>query len=1487
MLKESSMPADIRCPKCASANVIFSKKRGKNVCEDCDHEWLRETRIAPLRIFLSYGHDTNAELVLQIKADLEKRGHDVWFDTSGIKDGGITPGDDWRRAITDGIVGSNCVLSFLSKHSTRDPGVCLDEIAIAIGVKGGNIQTVLVESETDVKPPPSISHIQWLDMHDWKQQRAAGEAAWNNWYQGKLAEIIRVVESEESRRFAGEIETLNGYLEPISSDARVAMLLQKGFVGRAWLFDAIEQWRTAADRGSRLFWITGDPGVGKSAFAAHLSHFGKHRVIAAQFVEWDKPAHRDALRVVRSLAFQLATRLPDYRKLLLTLPEITKLDRKNAAELFEYLVAAPLSSVIDGGRERFLIVVDALDEAGEAGRNSLVDMLAYNAPRLPNWIGLVVTSRPESAVNTPLQGLKPCVLATQTEANRADIRDYLRRELRPQLEGRSDAEQERLVAQILAKSEGVFLYVERFCNDVHNNHLSLDHPEQFPNGLGETFSQFFRRQFPDVDRFRKDVRPALRAILAARTPLPVETLRRLFNWHDEEIRDFTDSLGSLFPVSRIAVSKVIKPFHKSVADWLADDAKAGSYFVSPKEGHRLLADFGWEAYSKGRLAKDSYSLASLPHHLGFLVRCDAERSDDAREGETHRYRFFQVLGAARYYRERVSAFGPQEVVNVIQDLVRLHDCGLPGNDDCPEGPQSAWLMFFRRHAHKFLRRSQRVEPGTLLLQLASSEPETSLLGRAAAECISSDERRTPWLRPLPATSAASEPPVRAIFEHSAPVSIFGLDENETLLATAVHLSERRKRITVWSLLTGEALRFFDVDSPIDEHNSILGLIPLSATKIAMRASRFAGSGPLALANAVDGSIAPVCDGGGFREFSDLCHLDSGGVGGVISHPDKLEAWSMAATGASVLGTALVGHAGSAVLLPNGRAIVTATGGNWFSLGRGRTLFLDKGEDPIEAYRLRVWDLVTGNCLRELRGHRSIPQRISCSRDSKRLVSADHDNVVIFWDVDKGQPLWSHKFQRKDTQNAFGHTELAVSIHPTQPLIGVAHDSGSISLWDVVSDQCICELDVEHKTNGIRLGENVFAVGVDRAVRTYDIDGRRVSRPLKNVEDDSLPTDRDPWVATVANGDICCWSLKTGQKTRCFSYRAISDERRRRAAELSLIPAQALAANGEKTVRVVGNGQRLVSIRWNERVEQRRDGMMGPGQYNIWEHHLVTIWDLADCAEDTFWRSVTLPVAFSGDRSLYAGVLCVDQRHPYYERSRKTLGIGVLDSAAQKVKEVLFDDAVRCLCFHPSLAQVVSGDGQGLSVWDARTGELLRRQPGMTNVAFHPDGRRALSLGTDGTWKVWGFEAGSTLGVLVDPVIQESTEGDSAGTKRSSADRALFLTDGTFVARGQNGRISCWDVDSGACKAVLGTGEPLVLSPDEALLLTRAAVDVGEHGQGSVLAVWRIAPPCEIASWCSDVPVLEAWWTDNAIAVDCSGVLVRLVVEGVEIGRKRV
>lgn len=601
-----------------------------------------EKPFAPLRIFLSYGHDTNEELVVRIKADLEKRGNDVWFDKSEIKFG-----DDWRRSITEGIIGCHKFISFLSKHSTRDPGVCVEEIGIALGIKEGNIHTVLVESEREVKPPPGIGATQWLDMHDWKERRADGEAAWENWYREKFAELVRVVESDESRRFSGEIETLRNHLKPIKSDSRIYELLKKELTGRQWLFEAVEKWRSS-DRASRVFWLVGAPGVGKSAVAANLATRGRE-VVAVEFCNWQQPGHKRPEQIVRTLAFQIASRLPDYRKLLLTLPDIASLDRKNSAELFDYLLADPLHHAIDGGREHHLIVIDALDEAGEAGRNPLVEMLAHHAPRLPDWIGLVVTSRPESNVIAPLQALNPFPFETSAEKNLADIRDYLRRELASKLQGRADAD--RLVEQILEKSEGVFLYVERFCDDIRLGHLSLDRPEQFPRGLGGVFFQYFKRQFPDLEHYEKTIAPALGAVLASREPLPVRMPQKMFGWHDTQLRKWLRTLGSIFPVTKDAGREVITPYHKSLADWMADASKAGPYFVSIAEGHQLLAD---ELLRERRGGGESQScLRNLPYHL-----VGAGRRKDAQV----------LLGDSAWIEKKLFALGVESVLSDV-DLI--------------------------------------------------------------------------------------------------------------------------------------------------------------------------------------------------------------------------------------------------------------------------------------------------------------------------------------------------------------------------------------------------------------------------------------------------------------------------------------------------------------------------------------------------------------------------------------------------------------------------------------------------------------------------------------------------------------------------------------------------------------------------------------------------------------------------------------------------
>lgn len=94
-----------QCPDCHSPNIKYFDARKSYTCIDCGCSFSDEMQVAKkLRIFLSYGHDHNEELVRLIKADLEERGHDVWFDNNEIKFG-----DEWRRSITDGILGSNRV----------------------------------------------------------------------------------------------------------------------------------------------------------------------------------------------------------------------------------------------------------------------------------------------------------------------------------------------------------------------------------------------------------------------------------------------------------------------------------------------------------------------------------------------------------------------------------------------------------------------------------------------------------------------------------------------------------------------------------------------------------------------------------------------------------------------------------------------------------------------------------------------------------------------------------------------------------------------------------------------------------------------------------------------------------------------------------------------------------------------------------------------------------------------------------------------------------------------------------------------------------------------------------------------------------------------------------------------------------------------------------------------------------------------------------
>ena len=61
-----------QCPECHSTNINIYEARKSYTCINCGLSF-SEKEFTKLRIFLSYGHDHNEELVRMIKTDLEKR----------------------------------------------------------------------------------------------------------------------------------------------------------------------------------------------------------------------------------------------------------------------------------------------------------------------------------------------------------------------------------------------------------------------------------------------------------------------------------------------------------------------------------------------------------------------------------------------------------------------------------------------------------------------------------------------------------------------------------------------------------------------------------------------------------------------------------------------------------------------------------------------------------------------------------------------------------------------------------------------------------------------------------------------------------------------------------------------------------------------------------------------------------------------------------------------------------------------------------------------------------------------------------------------------------------------------------------------------------------------------------------------------------------------------------------------------------------------
>ncbi len=961
-----------------------------------------------MRIFLSYGHDEHTAFALRLKSDLEQQGHEVWFDLDRLK-----PGGDWERYIEEGIervsAENGKFLMLMTPHSARRPdGYCLNELARACSRR----LTVIPLMVSTVEPPLSICRIQWLDFRDCVPAELH-EIKYTVQFE-KLLDAIK----HNRLDFDGMQKRLQSVLQPIEYDEASFHLPR--FTGREWVMKEVESW---LDGNRRVLWITGKAGIGKSALASWLCD-RRPEIAGSHYFRYGN-ANRSDRRALTSLAYQLATQLPDYMNRLNASVIDTISAETTVYGLFERLFIEPLSHGFPVPERSVVLLIDALDEATEKGVNELASLIGTEFNRTPKWLRLIVTSRPhETEINTALQSLDPWVLEAGCEANQEDIRTYLRLELR-RFAGNGKPD-EAVVEAIQEKSEGLFLYVWWVREELEAGRLSLTNIETFPRGLGGIYNEFFKRCFPDYGIYAERWRPVIEVICAARQPLPIEDLHSLFPafYHPNEI---VSGLGSLFPDS----GKAVQPFHESVRDWIMQADRAGRYVVRVEHGQSRLAEKGWWQYESDqqdrlRERMSSYFVLHLPAHLSACHRdsdlakllLDVEWIQAKLEHSDVR----ALLSDYEYIKGDATCALVRGAIQRSAVVISMHPEELASQLAGRLVAHSADLTI-----RKVIQNVGIIAPSPWFrpLKPALNSPGTSLL--CTLEGHSDDVRSVAVTPDSKRAVSASRDHTLKVWELETGFELYTLEGHfSPVLDVAVTPDGKRAvsasedfTLIVWGMDTGHAVRKLE-----GHHRAVYRVVVTPDGKYVVSASR---DHTLKVWDLETGQARCMLEGHSEYVWTVAVTPDSKRAVSA-SRDHTLKVWDLE-TG-HVLHT-LEGHSDSVwdlIVTPDGKRAVSAS------------------DDKT----LKVWELDTGSMLCTMEGHSGGVIGVELTPDGKRAVSASRDHTLKVWDLETGQVL--------RTFEGHSHGVSSVDVTPDGKRAISASQDHTLKVWDLETGHVIQTLE---------------------------------------------------------------------------------------------------------------------------------------------------------------------------------------------------------------------------------------------------------------------------------------------------------------------------------------------------------------------------------------------------------------------------------------------
>lgn len=284
-----------------------------------------------------------------------------------------------------------------------------------------------------------------------------------------------------------------GYAE--RPDADLSMLSDDQIEGSCeWLTDKTTflNWREGFEGVPSVFWLRGHPATGKSTAAAHVIRYleGSNSECSFFFFKHSTRKKSTVADLLCSLAWQMAASNTIVRRKLLGMQDDSiTIDLTDPAMLWRVIFLQIFHTEL---RQPHFWIIDALDESADAA--VLCHFLAKVGPDVR--LRVLISSRPDLTIERLFSQEKFAVIveSTSLETSLQDIKLYLDMHAE-HLPVATDEERNALVAQILEKSNGNFLWsslIVKQLEDSFSKERVVEILRSVPKGIDDLYSRIIR-----------------------------------------------------------------------------------------------------------------------------------------------------------------------------------------------------------------------------------------------------------------------------------------------------------------------------------------------------------------------------------------------------------------------------------------------------------------------------------------------------------------------------------------------------------------------------------------------------------------------------------------------------------------------------------------------------------------------------------------------------------------------------------------------------------------------------------------------------------------------------------------------------------------------------------------------------------------------------------------------------------------------------------